>query len=121
MDRPVVTRLPFARCLRLTLSPLVADILAAPTPSSSYTLERGMTRFEDTRGRERDLLHDGVVDTLVLGVRSERHFECRSHSHQLGERVDAHLPHNPASVSLHRDLADTKLESDLFVQQAGDD
>src|SRR5712692_818381 len=62
-----------------------------------------------------------LVDTLVSGVRDERHVECCGHSHQVCQRIDLHLPHHPASVGLDRDLADTELECDLFVQQAGDD
>src|SRR5690242_16137537 len=60
------------------------------------------------------------VDTLVSGVRGDRHFQCCGHSYQLGERIDSHLPHDLASVGFHRDLADTELECDLLVQQAGD-
>jgi hypothetical protein len=60
-------------------------------------------------------------DTLVSGVRDQRDVECRGDSHQLGQRLDSHLPHNPASVGLHRDLADTEPGRDLLVQQAGDD
>ena len=59
-----------------------------------------------------------LVDTLVSGVRDERHLERRGHSHQFGERIDLHLPHDSASMGFHRDLADTELERDLFVQQA---
>jgi len=48
-----------------------------------------------------------LVDTLVSGVPDQRHVEGCGDSHQFGERIDSHLPHNPASVGLHRDLADT--------------
>src|SRR4030095_9849145 len=61
------------------------------------------------------------VDTLVLGVRDERDVECCRGSDQVSERIDLHLAHHPASVGLDRDLADSELDCDLFVQQAGDD
>src|SRR5262245_50498620 len=60
------------------------------------------------------------VDTLVLGVH-ERVVECRCGSDQVCQRTDLHLAHHPASVGFHCDLADTELECDLFVQQAGHD
>jgi hypothetical protein len=44
--------------------------------------------------------------------------ESRSHMHQGGERVGLHLAHHFAPVGLHRDLADTELETHLFIQQA---
>jgi hypothetical protein len=76
---------------------------------------------EYTRERERDLLHDGIGDTLVSGVRDESDVECCGHSHQVGEGIHLHLAHDLTSVGLHCDLADTELECDLFVEQAGDD
>jgi hypothetical protein len=77
-------------------------------------------RTEYTRVRERDLLHDGIGDTLVSGVRDEWDVECCGHSHKVGEGIHLHLAHDLTSVGLHRDLADTELEGDLFVQQTGD-
>ena len=68
-----------------------------------------------------DLLHDGIGDTLVSGVREEWDVECCGHSHQVGKGIHLHLAHDLTSVGLHRDLTDTELEGDLFVQQAGDD
>jgi hypothetical protein len=61
------------------------------------------------------------VDTLVLRVRDERDVERCCGSDQVCQRIDLHLAHYPASVGFHRDLADTELECNLFVQQAGDD
>ena len=63
----------------------------------------------------------GDALTSVSGVRDPWHVECGSDSHQVGEGIDSHLPHNPAPVGLHRDLADTEPGRDLLVQQAGDD
>ena len=46
--------------------------------------------------------------------------QSRCHVHQVGERGGLHFSHHPASVCLHRDLADAKLGTDLLVQQTGD-
>jgi hypothetical protein len=62
-----------------------------------------------------------LVDTLVSGARDPWHAECCRYPHQFGKGIDPHFLHNPASVGLHRDLADTESGCDLFVQQAGDD
>src|SRR5215472_1343508 len=59
------------------------------------------------------------VDTLVLGTRDAWQVECRGHSHEFRERIDAHLPRDPASVRLHGDLANAKPGCDLLIQQAG--
>ena len=40
-----------------------------------------------------------LVHTLVSGVLDPWHVECCSDSHQFGEGIDSHLPHNPASVA----------------------
>ena len=56
----------------------------------------------------------------ILGWRCGREAESRSHCHQVGERVSFHLPHDTASVCLHRDLANAKVAPDLLVQKACD-
>jgi hypothetical protein len=60
-------------------------------------------------------------DTFVSHVRDERDVERCGHPHQVRQRIDLHLAHHLASVGLHRDLADAELDSDLFIQEAGDD
>ena len=54
----------------------------------------------------------------LLSTRRRCEAEARGHVHQVGERVGLHLAHHPAAVSLHGDLADAELATDLFVQQA---
>jgi len=49
-----------------------------------------------------------------------REREPVSHSYELRQRGSVHFSHYFASVRLHRDLADTKLEANLFIQAAGD-
>ena len=55
-----------------------------------------------------------LVDTSVSDVRDVRHVECCGHSYQVGERIDSHLAHDPASMGLDRDLADTEFGCDLY-------
>ena len=72
--------------------------------------------IEDTRAPEPVLLHDGVADTLVSGVRDDRNVERSGNPHQVGKGGGLHLAHHLASVGLHRYLADTELDCNLLVQ-----
>src|SRR4051812_23736452 len=62
------------------------------------------------------VLADGLVSAAAAGGPVEG---C-GYPHQLGERLDLHLPHNAATMGLHRDLTDSELCRNLFVQPAGD-
>src|SRR6267143_6165364 len=66
--------------------------------------------FESVSRRRLILLDDGIGSQMEPG----------GHVHELGERAGFHLSHHPATVCFHRDLADTKLATDLFVQLSGD-
>src|SRR5215467_8086424 len=120
-ERMAVNGVPFARCARLTPSPVFVGIAAAPDALSLVYMRINSTRSTICRYVTAIYCTIVLVDTLVLGVRDQRQVECCGDSHQFGEGIDSHLPHNPAPVGLHRDLADTELGCDLFVQQAGDD
>jgi hypothetical protein len=41
-----------------------------------------------------------LVISLVSGVGDKPHVECSGQSHEFGERVDLHLPHDPPPMSL---------------------
>src|SRR5262249_20848177 len=111
---------PFTRPIRPTPSPIFAGIAAAPDVLSLVYTGTISTR-STIRGHSTVIFCTMVLaDTLVSG-RDQRHVECCGDSHQFGERVDSHLPHNPASMGLHRDLTDAEPCCDLFVQQARDD
>src|SRR5215831_1643389 len=108
--------LPFTRRVRPTPSPIFAGIAAALDTLSLVYMGTISTR-STIRGYVTAIYCTMVLaDTLVLGVRDQRDVECRGDSHQVGERLDSHLPHNPASMGLHCDLADTELGCDLLVQ-----
>lgn len=53
-------------------------------------------------------------------VRHSYDAELRGHLHQVGKRPGFHLLHHLSAVRFHRYLADAKLSTHLFVQQAGD-
>ena len=62
----------------------------------------------------------GLADALVSTAAASGLVEGCGYPHQVGERLDLHLPHNPAAMGLHRDLADSELCRDLFVRPTGD-
>src|SRR5882672_1483393 len=51
----------------------------------------------------------------------ERDVQLPGHSNEIGERVRRHLLHDPASMDLECDLADTERRRRLFVQKSADD
>jgi hypothetical protein len=117
-ERPAVTGWAFARRVHLTPLPIFTGMAAAPDALSLvYT---GTISMRSTICGYVTAIYCTMVlaDTLVSGVRDQRQAECCGDSHQFGEGIDSHLPHNLAPVGLHRDLADTELSCDLFVQQA---
>jgi len=117
--RPGVDRLLASCTLRAPKAAACTCRYPAASDALTPTSRDGDLEVEDTPRRDRDLLHDGVGDTLVSD--GDWNAEGRRHSYQLGERIDLHLPHDPAPVRLDRDLADTELRCDLLVQEAGDD
>src|SRR4051794_373055 len=62
----------------------------------------------------------GLADALVSAAAASGPVEGCGYPDQVGERLDLHLPHNPAAMGLHRDLADSELCRNLFVRPAGD-
>ena len=62
----------------------------------------------------------GLAEALVSADATSGHVEGCGYPHQVCERLDLHLPHDLAAMGLHRDLADSELRRNLFVQPAGD-
>ena len=103
-------------------------------PVQSSSSSTNLYRTVDERNAPRNRLYDGVADTFGLVATSTgkiaisrstepcasrwlmRDAERRGHVHQVGKGACFHLPHNLASVCLHRDLADAEFEGDLLVQ-----
>jgi hypothetical protein len=99
------------------LDPAIGAALTKGEEERAKELERG------AKSRERDERR-ATGERPVVGVSACRRrceAESRGHIHQVGERAGLHFSHHLASVSLHRDLADAELATDLFIQQAGDD
>src|SRR5580704_6180592 len=68
------------------------------------------------------LLRRGAGSVVVVSaVRCPCEAESRGHSHQVSQRAGLHFSHHLPTVSLHGDLADAELATDLLIQQAGDD
>ena len=56
----------------------------------------------------------------VPRIPGRREDESHGHLHQVGEGVGFHFLHHLASVRLHGDLTNSQLQTNLFIQHAGD-
>jgi hypothetical protein len=56
----------------------------------------------------------------VPGISCRREAESHGYFHQIGEGVGFHFLHHLAPVRLHGDLTNSQLQTNLFIQHAGD-
>jgi hypothetical protein len=91
--------------------------LGAVLNVAEYESVELVKRFGDMVYRELSAakLPSSQVNRLTRGPK------FASHPHQVGERIRFHFLHDLPTMCLYRDLADTELAANLFIQQPRDD